>query len=40
MTNNRGLNTVILRPDGSYKKGTSRDIFADKSYWNDWANWI
>ena len=40
MTNNRGLNTVILRPDGSYKKGTSHDIFADKSYWNDWANWI
>jgi microcystin-dependent protein len=40
MTNNRGLNTVILRPNGSDKKGTYHDVYANQDSWNDWANWI
>ncbi|NCQ90653.1 MAG: hypothetical protein GPI94_08605 [Microcystis aeruginosa LG13-03] len=40
MTNNSGLNTVILRPDGSYKNGTSHDVYKNHDFWNYWANWI
>lgn len=40
MTTNRGLNTVILNPDGSYKKRTSHDVYGDTDHWNAWADWI
>ena len=43
MTNNRGLNTVILSPNGSYKSSTSHDVFPHTTgsvAWNAWADWI
>ena len=40
MNNNRGLNTVILNPNGTFKKKGSHDIYGRASRWNDWANWI
>ncbi|MGK7880327.1 MAG: LamG-like jellyroll fold domain-containing protein [Crocosphaera sp.] len=40
MTNNTGLNTVILNPDGSDKKRTSHDVYNDVNQWNAWATWI
>ncbi|WP_424094378.1 hypothetical protein [Moorena producens] len=40
MTTNRGLNTVIFSPEGSYKTGTSHDVYGNANNWNDWADWI
>lgn len=40
LTSNRGLNTTILSPSGSYKKGISHDVYGNPNCWNNWANWI
>ncbi|NUM44078.1 MAG: hypothetical protein HUU38_05180, partial [Anaerolineales bacterium] len=40
MTKNRGLNTVILQPDGTVKTQTSHDVFGDVNLWNSWADWV
>ncbi len=40
MTKNRGLNTVVLKPDGTQKAQTSHDVFGDINLWNAWADWV
>jgi hypothetical protein len=40
MTNNSGLNTVILRPDGSYKNGTSHDVYGSSVCVMQWRGVI
>lgn len=40
MTKNRGLNTVILKPDGTQRAQTSHDVFGDLNLWNVWADWV
>lgn len=36
----RGLNTMILHPDGTIKKSASFDTFGSRSNWLHWANFI
>ncbi|MBW4508239.1 MAG: tail fiber domain-containing protein [Scytonematopsis contorta HA4267-MV1] len=36
----RGLNTVILNPNGTFKKKAHHDVWSDILLWNTWANWI
>lgn len=40
MPQNRGLNTVLLKPDGSRKAKASHDVYANADVWNGWASWI
>ncbi len=40
MTRGRGLNTVILNRDGSFKDKVRHDVFANAANWNNWADWI
>lgn len=40
MPQKRGLNTVILRPDGTHKVKASHDVFASQAFWNHWAEWV
>jgi len=40
MSKKRGLNTVILNPDGSFKTRTSHDVFGSRDKWNNWAKWV
>ncbi|HNB53536.1 MAG TPA: beta/gamma crystallin-related protein, partial [Anaerolineales bacterium] len=40
MSQNRGLNTVILQPDGTAKAQTSHDVYSDQNLWNAWADWV
>lgn len=36
----RGLNTVILQPDGSIRGSQNHDVHISADAWNLWANWI
>ena len=40
MNTNRGLNTVVLNPNGTFKKKGTHDIYGKASNWNSWANWV
>jgi len=40
MNQARGLNTVILNPNGSYKNKITHDVYGSANNWNTWANWI
>ncbi|MEB3180863.1 MAG: hypothetical protein VKL59_17805 [Nostocaceae cyanobacterium] len=40
ITNTRGINTVILNPNGTFKVQTTHDIFGNQSLWNNWADWV
>ncbi len=40
MSKKRGLNTVVLDPDGNLKKQVNHDVFGNQNHWNSWANWI
>jgi hypothetical protein len=40
MTTNRGLNTVILNPDGTFKNKATNDIYVNVALWNTWADWV
>ncbi|KST68628.1 phage tail protein [Mastigocoleus testarum] len=40
MNNGRGLNTVVLNPNGSYKSKITHDVFSTANNWNTWADWI
>lgn len=36
----RGLNTVILYPDGTVKITGNHDVYANAATWNTWAAWV
>ena len=40
MNTTRGLNTVILNPNGAFKKKISHDVYGNASRWNTWADWL
>ncbi|MBC1224977.1 hypothetical protein GNF10_16985 [Nostoc sp. UCD121] len=40
MTNSRGLNTVILNANGTFKNKATHDIFGNPTLWNNWATWV
>lgn len=40
MTTIRGLNTVILNPDGTVKITASHDVYLNAGTWNTWATWV
>ena len=40
MDTDRGLNTIILHPNGVFKKKTSHDVYNNASRWNTWADWL
>ena len=40
MNNGRGLNTVVLNPNGSYKNKATHDVWEAANNWNTWADWI
>jgi Chaperone of endosialidase len=42
MQTGRGLNTVILKSDGTYKNSLTHDVYGDgnPSQWNTWAIWV
>ena len=42
MNQARGLNTTILRPNGSMKPGgqASHDVYGNPILWNAWADWV
>jgi hypothetical protein len=40
MTIARGLNTVILNPNGSYKNKANHDVYLNAATWNTWADWV
>lgn len=40
MTASRGLNTVVLKPDGSFKNSVTHDVYANAATWNTWADWV
>lgn len=40
MTTLRGLNTVILNPNGSYKNKANHDVYLNATAWNTWADWV
>ena len=40
MNTSRGLNTVILNPNGTFKEKTSHDVHGSVSRWNNWADWL
>ncbi|MGQ7843282.1 LamG-like jellyroll fold domain-containing protein [Granulosicoccus sp. 3-233] len=40
MPKNRGLNTVVLNPDGTRKAKASHDVYGNADAWNGWASWI
>ncbi len=40
MTTLRGLNTVILNPNGNYKNSANHDVYGSALTWNTWADWV
>ena len=40
MPQKRGLNTVILRPDGTHKAKANHDVYGYPDFWNNWADWV
>ena len=40
MTTKRGLNTIVLNPNGTFKSRTVHDVYSDKLRWNSWADWV
>lgn len=36
----RGLNTVVLRPNGELKASATHDVYARPPVWNEWAAWV
>ncbi|MCU0541071.1 MAG: tail fiber domain-containing protein [Oscillatoriaceae cyanobacterium Prado104] len=40
MPTKRGLNTVILHPDGTFKNNQNDDNFGDPNQWDTWAAWV
>ncbi len=40
MTAGRGLNTVILNRDGTFKDKAVHDVYGNAARWNNWADWI
>ncbi len=40
MPQKRGLNTVILRPDGSHKTKANHDVYENSEHWNNWSDWV
>ena len=40
MPQSRGLNTVILHPDGRHKKKASHDVYGNARIWHNWASWV
>ncbi|MBE9002401.1 hypothetical protein IQ274_30430 [Nostoc sp. LEGE 12447] len=40
MTSSRGLNTVILNPNGTFKNKATHDVFGNPTIWNSWATWV
>lgn len=36
----RGLNTVILNPNGTFKAKANYDLYSNANLWNDWATWV
>ncbi len=36
----RGLNTVVLNPNGTFKNKASHDVYENISLWNGWADWV
>ena len=37
---NRGLNTVIMDAEGTFKTARNFDLYADVNQWNQWALWV
>ena len=40
MTSSRGLNTVILNANGTFKNKATYDVFGNPALWNNWATWV
>ncbi|MBW4443411.1 MAG: hypothetical protein KME10_19700 [Plectolyngbya sp. WJT66-NPBG17] len=38
--NIRGLNCVILNPDGIFKKKATFDVYSSEEAWNIWEDWV
>lgn len=36
----RGINTVILNPNGTFKAKANYDLYGNANLWNDWATWV
>jgi microcystin-dependent protein len=36
----RGINSVILNPNGTFKNKTTHDLWGSAARWNDWAQWV
>ena len=36
----RGLNTVVLKPNGAFKGKANHDVYGNSNSWNDWADWV
>jgi hypothetical protein len=40
LSKGRGLNTIVLNPNGAYKRKVNHDVYADPISWNNWADWV
>lgn len=40
MDSGRGINTVILNPNGTFKNKANHDLYGDANRWNSWADWV
>lgn len=40
MTTSRGLNTVVLHPDGRFKARAHHDVYGNAHSWHTWAEWV
>lgn len=40
MDTSRGINTVILNPNGTFKAKATYDLYGNAGLWNDWATWV
>lgn len=40
INNDRGINTTILNPNGTYKHRDGHDVYASQGNWNTWADWV